>query len=143
VSNTLLPVARAKVGLRVAPGDDAARAGSLLAEHLREHTPFGARVSVTIGETGQPFQGDASGRWFAAAARAYRAAYGRDVVHIGSGGSIPFVAAFAEAFPSATILVTSAGADNESRAHGPDESVSLAEFALACRAEALLLAELG
>ena len=142
-SNTLHAVARAKVGLRVAPGDDAARAGAALAEHLRTHAPFGAHVSVTVGETGQPFSVDTSGRWFAAAARAYRTAYGRDVEYIGSGGSIPFVAAFAEAFPAATILITGAGADNLSRAHGPDESVPLAEFARACHAEALLLGELG
>jgi cysteinylglycine-S-conjugate dipeptidase len=64
-------------------------------------------------------------------------------VHIGSGGSIPFVAEFASAFPAAAILVTSAGADNDSRAHGPDESVHLAEFERACLAEAFLLTELG
>jgi acetylornithine deacetylase/succinyl-diaminopimelate desuccinylase-like protein len=80
---------------------------------------------------------------FEVAERAYRKAYGRDVVHIGSGGSIPFVAEFASAFPTAAILVTSAGADNDSRAHGPDESVNLAEFDRACLAEALLLTELG
>ncbi|MFL6120454.1 M20/M25/M40 family metallo-hydrolase [Actinophytocola sp.] len=142
-SNTLHAAARAKVGLRIAPGDDAPRAANALAEHLRTHAPFGARVSVTVNEVAQPYQVDTTARWFAAAARAYRTAYGRDVVHIGSGGSIPFVAAFAETFPTATILITSAGADNLSRAHGPDESVPLTEFARACHAEALLLGELG
>ncbi|MPZ84873.1 MAG: M20/M25/M40 family metallo-hydrolase [Actinophytocola sp.] len=142
-SNTLAPVAKAKVGMRIAPGDDAVRAGAALAEHLTTHAPWGARVSVTVTEVAQPHCVDTSGWQFAAAGRAYRNAYGRDVIHIGSGGSIPFVGEFAAAFPSAAILITSAGADNDSRAHGADESVHLAEFERACLAEALLLAELG
>ncbi|MFD8497330.1 M20/M25/M40 family metallo-hydrolase [Amycolatopsis sp. NPDC059657] len=142
-SNTLVPVARAKVGLRVAPGDDAVRAGAALAQHLTAHAPWGARVSVTVTEIAQPHAVDTSGPAFAAARRAYRDAYGNDVVHIGSGGSIPFVAEFATAFPSAAILITSAGADNEANAHGANESVHLAEFERACHAEALLLTELA
>lgn len=142
-SNTLIPFARATVGLRIAPGDDAHRAAAALAEHLTAHAPWGARVSVTTGEVSRPHRTDVSHRLFEVAERAYRTAYGRDVVHIGSGGSIPFVAEFAAAFPEAAILVTSAGADNDSRTHGPDESVHLAEFERACLAEALLLAELG
>jgi cysteinylglycine-S-conjugate dipeptidase len=141
-SNTLVPVARAKVGLRIAPGDDAVRAGAALAEHLTNHTPWGARVSVTVTETGQPHHVDTTGRQITAAKRAYRNAYGKDAVHIGSGGSIPFVAEFAAAFPSAAILITSAGGDMHSNAHGANESVHLAEFERACLAEALLLEEL-
>jgi acetylornithine deacetylase/succinyl-diaminopimelate desuccinylase-like protein len=97
---------------------------------------------VTVTEVAQPHRVDTSGWQFAAATRASLDAYGRDMIHIGSGGSIPFVAEFAAAFPSAAILITSAGADIDSRAHGTDESVRLAEFERACLAEALLLAKL-
>ncbi|MFI7119916.1 M20/M25/M40 family metallo-hydrolase [Amycolatopsis sp. NPDC049868] len=142
-SNTIVPVARAKVGLRVAPGDDAVRAAASLAEHLTAHTPWGARVSVSVADIAQPHQVDTAHPAYAAAGRAYREAYGKDVIHIGSGGSIPFVAEFAAAFPAAAILITSAGADTDSNPHGPDESVHLAEFERACHAEALLLSELG
>src|SRR5204863_55907 len=38
-SNTLIPVARAKVSLRVAPGDDAAAARDALTAHLLAHAP--------------------------------------------------------------------------------------------------------
>src|SRR6266702_2718570 len=41
-SNTLVPVARAKVSMRVAPGDDAAAACDALAAHLTAHAPWGA-----------------------------------------------------------------------------------------------------
>ena len=38
-SNTLVPVARAKVSLRVAPGDDAAAARAALTAHLEANAP--------------------------------------------------------------------------------------------------------
>ncbi len=44
-SNTLVAVARAKVSLRVAPGDDARRALAALTRHLEAHVPWGARGS--------------------------------------------------------------------------------------------------
>src|SRR5690606_30899669 len=44
--NVLVPVARAKVSLRVAPGDDAKRAQDALCRHLREHAPWGVEVTA-------------------------------------------------------------------------------------------------
>jgi cysteinylglycine-S-conjugate dipeptidase len=142
-SNTLVPAARAKVSLRLAPGDDAVRARAALARHLRERAPWGVRVTVREGDAGQPFAIDPKGPVFDAARAAFRHAYGRDLVEVGIGGSIPFVAAFAAAFPTAAILVTSAGADMDCRAHAADESLHLGDFERACLAEALLLAELA
>jgi len=142
-SNTLIPSARAKVSLRLAPGDDAVRARARLAEHLRSHAPWGVQVTVTDSDVGDPYAIDPSGPAFDAARTAYQTAYGKEVVEIGSGGTIPFVAQFADAFPDAAILVVSAGADPDCRAHGTDESLHLAEFERACVAETLLLAELA
>jgi acetylornithine deacetylase/succinyl-diaminopimelate desuccinylase-like protein len=142
-SNTLIPSARAKVSVRLAPGDDAQRAMRALSRHLREHAPWGVRVDVAEKDAGQPYALDARGPAFDAARAAFREAYGRDVVDIGVGGSIPFVSEFAGAFPGAAILVTSAGADHQCRAHGPDENLNLGDFQRACLAETLLLARLA
>ncbi|HEU5157101.1 MAG TPA: dipeptidase [Streptosporangiaceae bacterium] len=142
-SNTLAAAARAKVSLRLAPGDDVRHAMKALAEHLRAHAPWGVHVTVTEGETGRPHAVDTRGPSFDAARRAFAEAYGTKLVEIGIGGSIPFIAAFAAAYPAAAILVTSAGADPDCRAHGADESLHLGDFERACLAEALLLAELG
>ncbi|HEX5995612.1 MAG TPA: dipeptidase [Jiangellales bacterium] len=143
-SNTLAATARARVSLRLAPGDDPHRAQAALARHLRDHAPWGTQVTVSPGgDAGQPFAVDTRGPAFEAARRAFREAYGEAVVEIGSGGTIPFVAQFAATFPAAAILVTSAGGDPDSRAHGIDESLDLREFERACLAEALLLAELA
>lgn len=141
-SNTLIAVTRASVSLRLAPGDDAVRARAALARHLREHAPWGVEVSVTETALGQPYAVDMRGDTFDAARRAYREAYGREVVDIGSGGTVPFISGFAAAYPDAAILITSAGSDPDCRAHGTDESLHLGDFHRACLAEALLLAEL-
>jgi len=143
VSNTLIPAARAKVSLRLAPGDDSVRARLALAKHLREHAQWGVDVTVTDSDIGDPYAIDSSGPAFDAARAAYRNAYGRELVEIGTGGTIPFVAQFAEAFPDAAILVVSAGADPDCRAHGTDESLHLGEFERACVGNTLLLAELA
>jgi acetylornithine deacetylase/succinyl-diaminopimelate desuccinylase-like protein len=142
-SNTLLPAARAKVSVRLAPGDDALRAREALAKHLRRHAPWGVVVNVVDGDAGQPFAVDTRGPKFDTARAAFREAYGNDAVEVGVGGTIPFIAEFAAAFPDAAVLVTSAGADLDCRAHSTDESLNLAEFERACLAEALLLARAG
>jgi acetylornithine deacetylase/succinyl-diaminopimelate desuccinylase-like protein len=141
-SNVLLPRARAAVSLRLAPGDDPARAQRSLADHLRTHAPWGARVSVTPGIAAAPFELDAVGSVYDAARRTFGQAYGNAAVEMGIGGSIPFIAEFARAFPGAAVLVTGVG-DPASRWHGIDESLSLDMFGKAVLAEALLMAELG
>jgi acetylornithine deacetylase/succinyl-diaminopimelate desuccinylase-like protein len=139
VSNTLVPVARAVVSLRVAPGDDAIRAREVLCRHLEEHVGWGAQVTVTPGDVGQPYRVDARGAVYDAARAAFRDAWdGAEPVDIGVGGSIPFIAEFAQAYPDAAILVTGVE-DPDTRAHGTDESLHLGEFARVCTAEALLL----
>jgi len=141
-SNTLLATAKAKVSVRLAPGDDAKSAMDRLIEHLTTHAPFGARVTVTPLSYGEPYQIDARGPRYDAARAAFQDAWGRAPVDMGVGGTIPFVAEFAEAFPDAAILVTGVE-DPDSRAHGFNESLHLDEYSKACLAEALLLEALG
>jgi cysteinylglycine-S-conjugate dipeptidase len=140
-SNTLQPVARAKVSLRVAPGDNADRACDALQAHLRAHAPWGAHVTVTSGGTAAPFTVRTGGQAYQAARGALTEAWGTPALDIGVGGSIPFVTAYAERFPDAEILITGVE-DPDARAHGPNESLHLATFERACLAEALLLRNL-
>jgi len=137
-SNTLIPVARAKISARIAPGDDAARALAAVITHLNDHAPWGAQVKVTEGETAEGSLIDFTGPYAEAACAAFAQAWGLEPVLIGQGGSIPMVADFSKAFPEATILITAVG-DPDSRAHGANESLHLADFAAACLAETLML----
>jgi acetylornithine deacetylase/succinyl-diaminopimelate desuccinylase-like protein len=140
-SNTLIPRARAKVSLRVAPGGDPRAHLEALTRHLESHAPWGAHVTVTPGDMGQPYAIDASGPVYDAARAAFRQAWGNEPVDTGVGGSIPFIAEFAEAFPSAKILVTGVE-DPATQAHSINESLHLGVLERAATAEALLLANL-
>ena len=141
-SNTLAPTARAKLSLRIAPGQEPAEAMASLRRHLLANAPFGARVTVTEGELGRPWAGAADSSLATVARAAYGEAWGTDVVDVGLGGSIPLVADFLEVFPAANVLVTGVE-DPDSRAHSENESVHLAELERAVLAEALLLHRLG
>lgn len=142
-SNTLVPAVRAKVSLRVPPGVDAIKARALLAHHLEQHAPWGAQVTVTPGDSGEPFAIDAQGPAYEVVRSCFRDAWeGTEPVDMGSGGSIPFIAQFADTYPDAAILVTGVE-DPDTRAHGIDEGLHLAEFARVCLAEALLLRRLA
>jgi len=141
--NALVPSAKAKLSLRIAPGQDPKAAYEAIAAHVRAHTPWGAQVEVTWEQLGAPCAFDASGPVYDAARAAFRAAWdGVEPVDIGVGGSIPLIATFQEMFPSAVILVTGVE-DPYSKAHGPNESLHLGEFARVCLAETLLLANLA
>jgi acetylornithine deacetylase/succinyl-diaminopimelate desuccinylase-like protein len=141
-SNTLIPRARAKVSMRVAPGGDAGAHLDALRSHLESHAPWGARVTVLPGDVGQPYAIDATGPVYDAARTAFTTAWGTAPVEMGMGGSIPFIAEFAAAFPEAAILVTGVE-DPATQAHSIDESLDLAVLQRAATAEALLLAALG
>jgi acetylornithine deacetylase/succinyl-diaminopimelate desuccinylase-like protein len=141
-SNTLIPRARAKVSMRVAPGGDAAAHLDALRRHLEENAPWGAQVTVTDGDTGAPYAIDASGPVYAAARAAFTTAWGHAPIDMGMGGSIPFIAEFAAAFPQATILVTGVE-DPGTQAHSINESLNLGVLERAAMAETLFLQALG
>jgi acetylornithine deacetylase/succinyl-diaminopimelate desuccinylase-like protein len=141
-SNTLIPRARAKVSMRVAPGGDAGEHLAALTRHLEQHAPWGARVTVRPGDLGEPYAIDATGPVYDAARAAFRQAWGAEPVDMGVGGSIPFIAEFAAAFPDAKILVTGVE-DPNTQAHSINESLHLGVLERAATAEALLLEALG
>lgn len=141
-SNTLIPRARAKISMRVAPGGDAAAHLDALTAHLQRHAPWGAHVTVTPGEIGEPYAIDASGDVYDAARAAFRQAWDAEPIDMGIGGSIPFIAEFAAAFPQAKILVTGVE-DPGTQAHSVNESLHLGVLERAAVAEALLLANLA
>jgi acetylornithine deacetylase/succinyl-diaminopimelate desuccinylase-like protein len=141
-SNTLVPTARAKVSIRLAPDEDPMQAYAVVRRHIEEHTLWGARVEVTLDDQGAGFAARADGPVYDQARAAFTDAWGKSPVDIGVGGSIPFVAAFAHRFPDAAILITGVE-DPDTRAHGANESLHLEEFEKVCVAEAVLLARLG
>ena len=142
-SNTLVPAASARISMRIAPGDTTANAVDCLRAHLEQHVPWGAGLTITVVDTGEATRIEATGPAYDAARAAFTEAWdGTAPVDMGVGGSIPFIAEFLEAFPEASVLVTGVE-DPDTRAHGANEGLHLAEFERVVVAEALLLRNLG
>lgn len=140
-SNTIQPKASAKLSMRIAPGQEPSAALAALRSHLETNAPFGAKVTVHDGELGKPFLAKENTPAMTAARDAFAEAWGVEPVDTGIGGSIPFIADLLEVYPQAEILVTGVE-DPDSRAHGANESVDLAELEKVVLAEALLLAKM-
>jgi acetylornithine deacetylase/succinyl-diaminopimelate desuccinylase-like protein len=141
--NALTPSAKAKVSVRIAPGDDPKKAFLALQAHLERNTTWGAKVSLVLEHDGAPCVMDL--HWTGVRRRPGLPSLRRGgvaPVDVGMGGSIPFIATFQDMFPGASILVTGVE-DPDARAHGPNESLHLVEFERVCVAETLFLAEVA
>ncbi|MEO3942936.1 dipeptidase [Paenarthrobacter nicotinovorans] len=141
-SNTLIPAARAKFSMRLAPGQDPDLAMEALKAHLESHAPFGAKVTFTPGERGNAFSTDTSSAAAKVALWALGESWGVQPVEMGIGGSIPFISDLTDLYPDVQILVTGVE-DPDSRAHSANESLHIGDFRHAVLAEALMLARLN
>ena len=137
-SNTLVPSLKAKLSLRIAPGDDPERALEALKGHILAHNTLGAEITFGAVELGKPFSLGESGWAKTLAEQCLTLAFGEKSVDIGIGGSIPFIAELERVFPKAQVLVTGVE-DPDSRAHSPNESLHLAGFQSAILAQLLFL----
>lgn len=141
-SNTLAPVARAKVSVRLAPNQDAAAALAALQRHLTERAPFGARVTFPHAHAAAGSVIDVDGPLAREAVAALGEAWGVEPLRIGQGGSIPLAGELAARMPGMEVLLTGV-LDPHARAHGIDESLDLGDFGKAALGEALWLERLG
>lgn len=141
--NALRQKASASLSIRVAPGQTREALRDEVTRLLLQDPPAGVQVRVAAKSGG----GDSwlytpKGPAFAAADRAYRKAWGRPMLEIGVGGTIPFVALFGRRFGDLPLLLNGV-MDPETSAHGPNESLHLGVFRKAILANVYLLAELG
>jgi acetylornithine deacetylase/succinyl-diaminopimelate desuccinylase-like protein len=136
--NVLRPHTTARLSLRLPPTVDGDAAAARVEEILESDPPHGARVRFSAaGSTG--WNAPAFAPWLEQAMdAASRTHFGKPVVSMGEGGSIPFMAMLGERFPAAQFLVTGVLGPG-SNAHGPNEFLHLptAERVTACVADVL------
>jgi acetylornithine deacetylase/succinyl-diaminopimelate desuccinylase-like protein len=140
-ANQLMAEARARVGVRLAPGQDPRRACDVLVDFLRRDPPRGVCVETHVNALAPGWKTAASGPAFDAARRALASGFGRDAVTIGCGATIPFVGPFVEVLGGVPALLLGVE-DPPCNAHGENESLDLDDFRKATRASAHLLDEL-
>jgi acetylornithine deacetylase/succinyl-diaminopimelate desuccinylase-like protein len=131
----------AKVSFRLVPDQDPTRIAELAKAHVARVRPEGVTVDVRALHGGRPWKAEPSGPLFEAARRALSAAFGREPVLAGEGGSIPVVDDF-ERILGAPVLLIGFGLPGEN-AHAPDEWMSLENFSKGMRAIAVLWDEMA
>ena len=141
-AKTVLPAkAMAKVSCRLVPDQDPKEIGKLLEAHVQKVAPKGVTVKVAHIHGGRPWRAELDGPIFEAAKRALAAAFGREPVITGEGGSIPVVGDFTRIL-GAPVLLIGFGLPGEN-AHAPDEWMSDENFTKGMRAVAALWEEMG
>ncbi|HVN45201.1 MAG TPA: M20/M25/M40 family metallo-hydrolase [Steroidobacteraceae bacterium] len=139
--NVLLPELAVKLSLRLPPTSDAARAERALRETLEREPPYGAQVRFEDASGNSGWNAPAFAPWLEQSiARASEAVYGKTAVHIGCGGTIPFMGMLGERFPRTQFFITGV-LGPQANAHGPNEflHIEYAKKLTAC--VSLVLAE--
>jgi acetylornithine deacetylase/succinyl-diaminopimelate desuccinylase-like protein len=140
-AKTVLPAkAMAKVSCRLVPDQDPREIERLIRDHVQRVAPKGVVATVTALHGGKPWRAELDGPLFDAARRALAAAFGKEPVITGEGGSIPVVGDF-ERILGAPVLLVGFGLPGEN-AHAPDEWMSMENFTVGMRAVATLWDEL-
>lgn len=143
-AKTVLPgEAMAKVSFRLVPDQKPEEIERLVKSHIMRALPAttsGVTVTCKPLHGGRPWRADLDGPLYDAAKTALRAAFGRDPVIVGEGGSIPVVGDF-ERILGAPVLLVGFGLPGEN-AHAPDEWIGVDNLRRGMRAMAVLYDEL-
>ncbi len=141
--NALRTRASATLSVRVAPGQTPEALVSEIERVVTRDPPGGVKVRLERNDRdGSSWLYQPSGPAFEAADRAYERAWGRRMLQVGVGGSIPFVAIFGERFGDLPLILNGV-MDPNTTAHGPNESMHLGVFRKAIVANVWLYDELG
>lgn len=141
-AKTVLPSkAMAKVSCRLVPDQDPAEIEQLMKAHVDHHAPAGVTVTVRPLHGGRPWRAALDGPLYDAARKALKAAFDKEPVITGEGGSIPVVGDF-ERILGTPVLLMGFGLPGEN-AHAPNEWLSMDNFTRGLRAVAVLYEELG
>ncbi len=119
--NVLLPQLSFKLSLRLPPTADAAIAAKAVKQALERDPPYGAEVRFEDVSAAAGWNAPAMAPWLEdSIMRASREIYGKDAIHLGCGGSIPFMGMLGAKFPNTQFFITGVLGPH-SNAHGPNE----------------------
>jgi acetylornithine deacetylase/succinyl-diaminopimelate desuccinylase-like protein len=137
--NVLRPKTSLVLSLRLPPTVKAESAARQLQAILEADPPYRARVKFEYGQAASGWHAPQTAPWLAAALETSSIKnYGKSVMWMGEGGTIPFMAMLGEKFPRAQFLITGVLGPH-SNAHGPNEFLHLdyAKRLTACVADVL------
>jgi acetylornithine deacetylase/succinyl-diaminopimelate desuccinylase-like protein len=142
-NKTVLPnEAHAKITCRLVPNQDPDKIQALLRAHVERHRPPGVKVSFG-GRTGgaKPYLVPADHWGNRIVSAVLVELYGREPLHVRSGGTVPVMDLF-----KTTLGVDTVGfgfGQDDEHFHAPDEFMRLANFERGLRGYCLLFERLG
>jgi acetylornithine deacetylase/succinyl-diaminopimelate desuccinylase-like protein len=119
--NVLLPYTTLKLSFRWPPTMNAKQAIETVEKVLTENPPYNAEVKIEFDRGGTGWNAPELAPWLEkSVAQASLNAFGKPVVYMGEGGTIPFMGMLGEKFPETQFVITGVLGPH-SNAHGPNE----------------------
>jgi acetylornithine deacetylase/succinyl-diaminopimelate desuccinylase-like protein len=137
--NVLRPKTALALSLRLPPTVKGETAAENLKTLLQADPPYGANVSFEYGQAATGWHAPKTAAWLdQALEESSKKHYGKPVMWMGEGGTIPFMAMLGAKFPQAQFLITGVLGPH-SNAHGPNEflHIEYAKKLTACVADVL------
>lgn len=119
--NVLRPGTIVKLSMRIPPTCDADKAAKAVKQILETDPPYAARVQFKGDWNADGWHAPEMAPWLEEAiSHASDSYFGKPAMHMGEGGTIPFMGMLGEKFPGAQFLITGVLGPH-SNAHGPNE----------------------
>lgn len=133
--------ASAKISMRMVPNQDYKKILELFKEHLQKLTPPTMKISIKGEQGGNPVITSLESKAIKACTEALKQSFGKDVVFMREGGSIPIVELFQSKLNAPAVMMgLGLSTDN---IHSPNENFALENFYGGIRASALFLNEMA
>ena len=119
--NVLRPFTAMKLSMRLPATVDGDTASQAMKETLEANPPSGAKVSFDTDQAASGWNAPEIAPWLhASLEKGSQSSYGRGVMYMGEGGTIPFMAMLGDFYPAAQFMITGV-LGPQSNAHGPNE----------------------
>ncbi len=119
--NVLRPYTAMKLSMRLPATVDGETASQAMKETLETNPPSNAKVNFELDQAASGWNAPEIAPWLhASLERGSQGSYGRGVMYMGEGGTIPFMAMLGDYFPEAQFMITGV-LGPQSNAHGPNE----------------------
>lgn len=125
--NVILESAWARLGLRIAPGQDAEKMGTVLKNHLLSLCPKGMEMNVDLDHPAEAWISQGNHPYQLAALECMEESWQKTAYAIGCGATIPLVKIFEQRLNHPVMLLTGIE-DPECKAHAENESLHLSDF---------------
>ncbi len=123
--NVLRPFTSMKLSMRLPATVDGEAATQAMKATLEANPPSNARVVFETDQSASGWNAPAIAPWLhASLEKGSQGSYGKGVMYMGEGGTIPFMAMLGEFFPQAQFMITGVLGPH-SNAHGPNEFIHI------------------